>query len=276
MPLDLSRHRKIDLHMHSLRSDGRHAPDEVLDRCARNGLDLVALTDHDFTTLPAATVRAAHGRELTVLAGAEISGMYAGSEYHLLVYFAGEVPAGFRAFCADLVAERVARYDDAVAAIGLSGIAGADDAARRGERALTRYHLAQALVAAGHARDLRDAFARYAGDAAALVPAFRTSFPDAIRVARSYGGLTSWAHPPIPALHQHLEAFVAAGLQGLEGVRPGLQREERRLYRKAAAKYGLYLTGGSDWHGWHDGDVGLFFAERAELAAFLDALQAAA
>jgi 3',5'-nucleoside bisphosphate phosphatase len=267
---------RFDLHLHSTRSDGRYEPEEVLRRCARAGLDVVALTDHDLPTAPAVGLHQIEGRELYVLAGAELSGMHDRREHHLLVYFPGEVPPGFGAFCREQCQARAERYEQAVSRLGLSGLDGPDDAARRGDTSLTRHHLARKLVEQGHVGHLREAFARYLSDAHGIVPPLLMPFVEAIRVARSFGGLTSWAHPPVPQLEQYLETFVAAGLQGIEALRPGVNSADRKKYRSAARRYGLYLTGGSDWHGWGDeADLGLFRVEAHEIAPFVDLLRAA-
>lgn len=273
----MTRRARIDLHLHSDRSDGAFAPDEVLARCVASGLQVVALTDHDLASeVPVGEVTI-EGRALRVVAGAELSGEHEGSEYHLLVYFPGEIPAAFRDFCAERVRARSVRWDRAVERIGLPGLPLASDEARAGCRALTRFHLAQALVQAGHAGCVRQAFARYADDRHGNVPSVGLPFVEAIRFARSVGGLTSWAHPPVPAVDRHLATFVAAGLQGLEGLRPSCSSRLRATYRKRAQQHGLFLTGGSDWHGWHDADdLGLFAVGDIEIRAFLDALAAAA
>lgn len=265
---------KIDLHLHTNRSDGRYAPEDVLRRCAAGGLEVVALTDHDLETVSPG-VHDIDGRRLHVLGGAEISGMHEGREHHLLVYFPGEVPAGFRAFCAAQCRERASRFESAVTSLGLPELGGPDEDAREGRRALTRLHLARALVARGHATNPSDAFARFLSVGHGHVP--RLSFPmvDAIRMARANGGVTSWAHPSMPDVERHLEAFVAAGLQGLEGLRPYLTSRDRGFFRKMARRHGLFLTGGSDWHGWTSDDVGLFRLEARDLRDFLDALLAA-
>jgi predicted metal-dependent phosphoesterase TrpH len=267
---------RFDLHLHSTRSDGRYDPDEVLARCARGGLDVVALTDHDLPTAVAPGPRTVDGRAIRVLAGAEVSGSHDGREHHLLVYFAGDVPDGFAAFCRAQCVARADRYAEAVARLGLAGVEPPGPSACHGDIALTRHHLARALVARGHVGHLREAFARYLGDAHGNVPRLELPFVDAIRTARGYGGLTSWAHPPVGQLSAYLPAFVEAGLQGIEGLRPLISAEDRRKYRVAAAKHGLYLTGGSDWHGWgDDGEVGLFRVEGREIGPFLTALAAA-
>lgn len=266
--------RRFDLHLHSTRSDGRLSPEALLAACSAGGLDVVALTDHDLaSSLPVGQVEVG-GRPITVISGAEVSGVHEGVEQHLLVYFRGEPPASFRAFCAERCRERAARYAEGVERLGLPGLPAPDDEAWRGARALTRQHLAEALVARGHARDLREAFRRYVGDAHPTVPPVSLSFVDAIAVSREAGGLTSWAHPSLARVERHLATFAAAGLHGVEAERPGLSGAERRRLRALARGHGLFVTGGSDWHGGAV-PVGLFAVDRAALGGFLAAFEAA-
>jgi predicted metal-dependent phosphoesterase TrpH len=262
--------------MHSTRSDGACSPEQVLEFCAAGGLDVISLTDHDLSTELAPGRHTLGKRDITVIAGAEMSGVLDGEEHHLLVYFPGCIPDSFRAFCIERVQERANRYESAVGSIGLPGLPEPCDRAREGERALTRHHLARALVDAGHAADVRDAFKRFAAHSHGHVPTVTLPFVDAIRLAREAGGVTSWAHPRFNALEAHLPKLVEAGLQGLEGIRPGMNSAERRKVRKMAQRHGLFLTGGSDWHGWRDERLGLFSVSRPELAGFLAALDYAA
>lgn len=270
----LAQARRFDLHLHTRRSDGDLSPEELLAHCAEAGLDVVAVTDHDLATDMAFGPQIVEGRAITVIPGAEISGVHEGTEYHLLVYFPADPPASFHAFCAERCKERAVRYDTSVARLGLDGLAPSDEVAHAGARAITRHHLARALVEAGHAHDVRDAFRRFADDAHGHVPRISLPFVDAIRIAREAGGVTSWAHPPLAALKAHLPAFVAAGLHGLEGLRPMMRAGDRYKVRKLAQQHGLFLTGGSDWHGWRWGQPGLFHVDRADLAGFLAALDA--
>lgn len=275
MNLEHESHRFFDLHLHSNRSDGVHSPRDVLQHAIRGGLDVIALTDHDLTLPFNHGTHVVDGQSIYVIAAAEMSGTHHGREFHLLVYFPGEVPAGFARFCTDQVKMRANRYNEAVNRLDLPGLEPAPAAAVEGRLSLTRLHLAQAIVASGHATSIDEAFAKYARYP--NVPNFDLPFTQCIEVAREYGGLTSWAHPPRQAVIEFLPAFVAAGLQGLEGIRPGLQRTDRTFYKKQARKYGLYLTGGSDWHGWHQSaPVGLFRLTRSDLSDFLAALNTAA
>ena len=121
-----------------------------------------------------------------------------------------------------------------------------------------------------------EAFARFLSEGHGHVPSITLPFVDAIRFARAQGGITSWAHPPAGSLDRCLPAFVAAGLHGLEALRPGVSSDQRSRYRSAARRHGLVLTGGSDWHGWTDErDLGLFRVEAREIAPFVDLLRAA-
>ncbi len=260
----------VDLHLHSSASDGRFTAREVLERCAAVGLEVVALTDHD---LPPALEPGTHtiaGRTLHLIAGAELSGMHEGREFHLLVYFPGTVPAAFTRFCEERCEERRHRFRTALERLGLP-LEHPPDA-----RALTRLHLARLLVAQKRARSVPEAFRTVLGDSHGYVPPLSKSFVDALRFARDQGGWTSWAHPPRAAVEAHLGTFVAAGLQGLEVLRPRSGRRDRKALLKKARRFGLYVTGGSDWHGWSGTALGLFRVEAHQVAPFLERLRSSA
>ncbi len=244
--------------MHSTRSDGRLSPQEVLRRCALGGLDVISLTDHDVPpALPWGRQRIA-GRSIRVVHGVELTTMHEGTEQHLLVYFRRELPEAFAGFCRELVIARADRYDEAVRRAGLEGLALADASARRGERALTRTHLAQAIVEAGHASTMQEAFDRWVGERAGIVPAVKISLTDAIRHAADAGGVTSWAHPGIAASTAWTRDLARAGLRALEVYRPGFGRGKRDHLLSLAHRHRLGTTGGSDYHGWRPGELGAF------------------
>ena len=240
---------RFDLHVHSDRSDGRLPPEEVLRRAAVGGLDVLALTDHDSApVLPHGPCRVA-GRTVHVLHAAEVSGMHEGQELHLLVYFRGEMPPAFRGLCKSLSMARATRYREAAAALGHAELAPPSDEACAGERAVTRVHLSEALVAAGHARNLSDAFARFTGSRLGMVPPVPLSFLAAIRLARAAGGLCSWAHPGDEQARAWTGTFAAEGLHALEASRPGLSPMAKNSLLRLAHRHGLRITGGSDFHG---------------------------
>lgn len=260
---------RLDLHLHTSLSDGKHPPDEVLRRLARGRLDFVAITDHDLPNPIPAGEHTLEGHTLRVLAAVELSGAHEGREQHLLVYFRGDMPPAFRAFLVERACARAERYDQAIAALGLPDLPRADLAARAGLRALTRYHLFAEMKARGHVKDSHEAWARLAG----TVPLIDLPFLDAIRHARAAGGVCSWAHPRLEDAQRLVDVFVKAGLQGLEGIRPALPRRTRNGLATLAKKHDLVLTGGSDWHGWGGPDPGLFAVCGERARQFLDRLE---
>lgn len=268
-PFELRPNTAFDLHLHTSASDGRYPLDEVLRRCAEGGLKVVAITDHDLPVNHRSGPVQVGEHTLYVIAGAEISGVHDGREYHLLVYFPREVPADFVAFCRRQCDERAGRFSATFRALGVEAEPPAE------ARALTRLHMARSLVGAGVVGSTGEAFVRFLGDSRGHVPPLSLPFVEAIRVARAAGGLTSWAHPPKSAVEAYLPTFVEAGLQGLELARPRLKGSERKALGKLAKRHGLYITGGSDWHGWTGPGPGMFRVDAMQLSGFVEALLAA-
>ena len=265
---------RIDLHMHTDRSDGRFPPDELLARALAGRLDLIAVADHDLPNVLAPGVHTGDGHSVRVVAAAEISGHHAGRELHLLVYFPAEMPTSFQDFLRERAKARAARYDAAREKLGFPDLPAADNAAHAGERSLTRHHLFHALKEAHHVKDMREGFALLGGSS--VVPLIELSFVDAIRTARDAGAVTSWAHPSLADAQAWTAEFVKAGLEGLEGVRPHVDRRTRNGLKALAEKHTLLLTGGSDWHGWHEPPLGTFAVTGERARAFVARLDRAA
>jgi predicted metal-dependent phosphoesterase TrpH len=263
---------RLDLHLHSTLSDGKLDPDALLRRCAEGRLDLVALTDHDLAPQVPAGWQTIAGRRICVLHAAEVSGVWQGRELHLLVYFPGEMPQDFRDFLVARARHRAERYEAARASIGLPGVAPPDDAAWRGERAITRHHLSRALVDAGHVGDTPAAFRTYTGSRHGHVPPVDLPWEQALATARAAGGFTSWAHPRFDDAKAFTKSFKGMGLQALEAIRPGLGHHGRAVLQRLAHKHGLLVTGGSDWHGWTGGAPGQFAFPLREGKAVMRAL----
>ncbi len=260
--------------MHSKLSDGAHDPEELLQLAAKGGLDVIALTDHDLpSALPCGRI-VVRGHPLWVLHGVELSGHYQGVELHLLVYFPGEMPEDFKAFCRVQARARADRHDQALEKLGLDNRPKADSAARAGERSLTRLHLAQAIVEAGHAQTSREAFDRFLGAQHGNVPTITLSFEDAVAAALAAGGILSWAHPSLEQCRTWSSAIAKMGVHGMEAYRPSIGKEHRRKVRSLARKNAMLVTGGSDWHGLYR-QLGDFALQGQQAEDFTAALRAA-
>jgi predicted metal-dependent phosphoesterase TrpH len=192
--------------------------------------------------------------------GAEVSAVHEDREIHVLAFFAGEAPDGFRAFLDGRRAERRERYVETRVAHGL---APGDDI---DGRAWTRFHLAQDLVAAGLVKNMSAAFA----GPLRLGP-FGVPLPEALERIDACGGVSVWAHPDPEDAVRWAKEFRRLGMWGLESARPGLGKAVRMRLQTIAHKAGLGITGGSDWHG-RGGDLGVFQFPRREARPFLSAL----
>lgn len=240
---------RLDLHCHSTASDGRYSADEVLARALASNLDVLSLTDHDLApVLPWGPQPRESGAPLRLVHGVELTGTHEAREYHLLVYFPAEMPSAFQALCRSRAQFRARRFDVVCASLGLT--ARASPEALAGDAALTRHHLAQALMAERPETTWMDAYTLLKNPA--TVPLNDLPFTEAIRLARAHGGYTSWAHPPLDDAQRHTPTFVAAGLQALESLRPRTDRPTKNGLKRLATKHKLLLTGGTDWHGWSD------------------------
>ncbi len=266
---------RLDLHLHTHLSDGRWAPKRVLADCAAGGLDVVALTDHDLPPTLSAGAHQVAGRSLRLIHGVELSTHHGDGEQHLLVWFPDEMPSDFREFCTTRAAARAARYDAALDSIGLDGLAVPDADARAGRRALTRRHLALDLVRAGHARTYGEAMRRWVRASCGHVPGIQLPMVETIQRAREAGGLTSWAHPEPGRCKAWLPHLAKAGLQGIEGIRPGQGRKVRQSFRKLAARHRVLVTGGSDHHGQPGRHLGHFAVSGQASLPLLGALRSA-
>lgn len=265
--LSIPTHPKLDLHVHSDRSDGKYPAAEVMRRAAAGGIDVLAIADHDLDPVLSPGIVEVEGRALRIIAAAEVSGAHEGKELHLLVYFRGPPPAEASAFLRTRTRARAVRFDSAAERLGLPDQAG--DEAHAGDRALTRFHLAAALAESGRVKRPSDAWPHLGTD---IVPLIDFTFVEAIHAARSWGALTSWAHPSLADANRFLATFAAAGLAGVEAARPGMDRHTRNGLRRLAKKFDLLVTGGSDFHGWWPGNLGDFRFEDEHAARFLERL----
>lgn len=247
----------IDLHTHSSVSDGTETPAELVRAAAAAGLGTVALTDHDSTTgWPDA---AAAGSEVgvTVIPGMELSTRIEFASVHMLGYLFDPQNPALVAETARIRQGRLTRAEEMVTRIGEDyDITWADVMAQATDGATVgRPHIADALVARGLASDRSAAFAgilHWRGGY--YQPHYAPEPLTGVRLIREAGGVPVLAHPAtggrgrvIP--EARLARLVDAGLFGLEiDHRENTEDGKQRLH-ELAKKFGLAVTGSSDYHG---------------------------
>ena len=248
----------IDLHLHTTASDGLLAPAALVARAAQCGLQTISVTDHDTFAGLAEAGEAARRHGLQLVSGVEITAVEDGRDVHMLAYFIDHSSPAFAGFLESQRADRVRRVReiaDRLVALGF-GVDSDRLLASTPERtghSIGRPQIADALVAAGHARDRDDAFDRLLGNGCPAFVPRRGPAPEAvISLVREAGGVVSMAHPGLTRMDHIIPRLAAAGLESLEVRHSDHDAATEQRYRELAAAHALAVSGGSDFHG----DVG--------------------
>ena len=249
----------IDLHCHTLHSDGTDTPEALALLGEASGLTALCLTDHD--TLGGIPDFLAMQSRLKVrlLVGIELSCQFLGRSLHVLGLLVDAADVRFQARLVELRGRRDDRNRRMIARLGELGypITYEDVQAHSDTPLLSRVHFAQALVSRGFVRRAPEAFERLIGDdCPGFVPREELSPTEAARWIREAGGVPVVAHPGRfgGAGFRWDEAMAdlqQLGLEGLEGYYGEYRAAEQRYFVALAARLGMVVTGGSDYHGAH-------------------------
>lgn len=245
--------RYADLHLHTHHSDGTRTPREVIDVAKRFGLGILSISDHDNLAAYFEAKSHADANGILLIPGIELSCEWQDVDVHILAYAFDphderiesrlrgfresrqtrgyQMVERLRALGYDIKPERV----DQLAAGGSMG----------------RPHVARALVEAGYASSVSDAFDQFIGTGKpAYVPKQRFRIDEAVDLIHRAGGVLSVAHPTLYPNHQELvPAVLDAGIDGVEVFHPDVDEAARESYTNIARFRGKMITGGSDDHG---------------------------
>jgi len=193
----------IDLHLHTTASDGQLSPDALVRTIAAAGVRTFAVTDHDTLAAVPAAAEAARAAGLEAVPGIEITAVHAGRDVHVLGYFLDETSAELAVFLDRQRVDRRRRLVvmlDKLESLGLAVDRAPLEARLTTGQAVGRPLIAAALIAAGHATDMSDAFDRFLAEGrvafeprVGATPASVVSLIDAIRHSRSSAAITLWA-----------------------------------------------------------------------------------
>jgi predicted metal-dependent phosphoesterase TrpH len=244
----------IDLHTHTNESDGSCSPLQLIEAAERAGVDTLGITDHDTFAGYDQALEAARNAGVTLVCGIELSTKLRGRAAHLLGYFPfGDGLAGFREWIGDLQDSRRERNVRLAARLRELGFdIRVEEAEARGRGMTGRPHFAQVMLEKGYVANLRQAFDEYLDESAkGYVYRREPLFDEGVARIREAGGVASLAHPArvrgdVPAL---LPELCAAGLNAIEAYHSDHSAQETELYLELARRYGLKITGGSDFHG---------------------------
>jgi len=247
----------IDLHTHSTASDGKLSPSELMRHAHAMGIEVIALTDHD--TLSGLEEASAEASQLGIelIPGVEISAENDPGTLHMLGYFVDPSDAELVDTLSWLRGGRDDRNHMILAKLDELGcpLPWAEVEALAGGDSMGRPHIATAMLNRGYVATFKEAFDRYLGKGAAAYTDREKMTPQlSIERIRCAGGLPVLAHPQTLSLTEDelsdlLSRLASMGLVGVEAYYYSHSAEETALYCSLADKYGLIVTGGSDFHG---------------------------
>jgi len=243
---------KVDLHIHSNRSDGSFTYKEIIDYAIKQGLTAISITDHDDISELGLAEKYCQQKGIEFITGIEISARAKSYDLHLLGYFFDYTNKYLIEYVDFFQNERFKRAKKIVKLLKNYGIKLSFDLIQKkaGQGSIGRPHIADAMVEEGCVYNYYEAFNKYIGDGCpCCVPKYKISPAEAIALINRAGGICVIAHPGTDVTDAGLMELIKTGLEGIETIHPRHTQEQVDHYREIIQKHGLLETGGSDCHG---------------------------
>ena len=273
----------VDMHIHTLESDGTYTPEEIILRAMKNNVIALAITDHDTVAGVKAGKAVAERYGMEFIEGIEISCNEENLEVHVLGYYLNLEDEVFLRELAELEEAREKRNRKIIEKFEKIGIIIDIEELKRFApgNIISRLHFANYLLEKGIVTNKNEAFTKYLGRTGlAYVPKENFSPERAVKMIKANGGFASLAHPKLITLNDEIlndliVRLKECGLDALESQYSSFSKAEKQKFRKLAKKYGLLITGGSDFHGDNRegvdiGDAGLEYSQFERIKRFLN------
>lgn len=249
--------KRIDLHTHSLKSDGSQTPAAVVRTAYAAGLSAMALSDHDnIEGVPEAIAEGQH-LGVEVIPAVELSAQ-SDTELHILGYFIDIQNKRLNDAMAYARQVRDLRQEETCRKLNEQGFQITMDELREeahGNPVLCRAHFAQIMVRKGYAESVKDAFRRYLSVGCyAYTNRQALTATEVVSLIKEAGGIAVAAHLHLikmedEPLKQYLKSLIPYGLEGVEGYYTDYTPDMNQRYRAMAKELGLAISGGTDYHG---------------------------
>ena len=250
--------RNIDLHCHSIVSDGVLSPTELVRRAAAGGVDVLALTDHDDTGGLEEARAAAAEVGIALINGVEISVSWNKHTIHVVGLNVDPANALLQQGLESIRTGRSERAVKMAQALDARGIHGSFEGAyafAANKRIIGRTHFARFLVENGHAKDIKTVFKKFlVKGKPGYVNHQWTALENAVSWINASGGIAVIAHPGRyhmgeASMQLLLSEFKEMGGQGIEVVTGSHTPDQFSRFADYAEHYGFLASRGSDFHG---------------------------
>ncbi|MEI6892269.1 MAG: PHP domain-containing protein [Pontiella sp.] len=255
----------IDLHMHSIYSDGTNTPEELVKMAEKRNLKAIALTDHDTVGGVAPLLKAAADSFVETVPGIELSAECARGTMHILGYFIDHTCEQLLEKIAKVQEGREERNQEILKKLNKLGyrLLWSDIEREAGVDVVGRPHFAQALVKKKMVKNKKSAFnLLLAKGRPAYAERYRYTAKECIELISDAGGISVLAHPatiylPEDQLKGVVKGLATLGLGGIETYYAEHHPENIKLFKSWADEMGLVCTGGTDYHGKNTPDLRL-------------------
>lgn len=248
---------QYDLHNHSYYSDGEYSPTELVKLAKEEGIDVLALTDHDNVAGIAEALQAAEHAHIRLIPGVEISTSWMQKDIHIVGLGIDPEHPVLQAGLQTQLAKREQRSQgigEKLAELGIAdALAGAQ--ALAGSKTIARPHFAHFLLKKGLVKDFQAAFSKYLGTGKPAYIAMEwASIPEAVQWIQAAGGQAVIAHPARYKLSRGklfklFDCFAEAGGDAIEVVTANHSKDEIQAMADYAKRYHFLASMGSDFHG---------------------------
>ncbi len=248
----------VDLHTHTRASDGIFSIRELLDYARKSSVKVLAVTDHDCVKAFSDTESIGLFSDIMLIKGIEFGCIMDGLDVHILAYNIDIEDASLLKKLDMLAFNRVERTREMLSKLAALGIEiPYEEVAAESEHIKGRLHLARLMVKKGFVSDENSAFSKYLGiGAPAYVPRKSLSVEESIELIASVGGVSVLAHPFVSLVSEDMiDRIIGYGINGIEVYYPEHNGLQRDFLKNKALANSLLVTGGSDFHGFRNGNL---------------------
>ncbi|MCD6472685.1 PHP domain-containing protein [Candidatus Aerophobetes bacterium] len=244
---------RIDLHIHSIYSDGSFTPEEIVYRAKKLKLKVISITDHDSISGIEEEIEAGKKLKVEIVPGVEMSTDVGNDEIHILGYYIDWKNKIFLTQLKIFQESRAKRNKKLVERLKELGMPvnyhELKKLAAKGG-VVNRLHIARLMKEKGYVSSIGEAFEEWLNPGKpAYIKRMKVSPFEIIQLILDIGGIPVFAHPYLSKRDDLIADFVKAGLKGIEVYHSAHNAQAEQHYRKIAQKYHLLITGGSDCHG---------------------------
>lgn len=275
-------YKKADLHVHSLHSDGKYSPKEILDLAQKSNVDVLAITDHDTISGIPEAVKAGEQNKIKVVPGIELSTTHKGESIHVLGYFRDveKISNEFKEQLDYIQKQRIKRAEEMLQKLEklFSIKLDFEKLLKETNGVIARPHIAKAIMDAGYVYDWNYIFEHILGkESPAYVPTVKLSTEEGLKLLESTGALKVLAHPVL-IKKSNIDLLLKMGFDGIESKYYANSIEDTDKYLQIAKEHKKIITAGSDFHGisktdqTHSEEIGTVFLDENEILDFMNEL----